>query len=208
MNVRKVSGWSACPWLPPGYDLYETIDLARDQKMLIRINLSGLAIMVVMFIYGIMWQPKMKAYFGQSALDMLVAFVVTMAAYVAYIVLHELVHGIFIRLFSGEKAQYGLQLSKGYAFAKSDYFFGKAAYIVIALAPVVIWGVVLYVLMDALPPQWYLPCFFIQAMNIGGAVGDYYVTWRVLRMPKGLLVMDSGVSMKFFAPVCLDNTEI
>ena len=207
MKTEKASGWGAYQYLLPGYDLYDTIDLARDRKMLIGINLSGMALMVVMFIYGFMWQPKMKVHFDQNFLGVIVGFAVMIAGYIAYIILHEWVHGVFIRIFSGEKAQYGLQLSKGYAFAKSDYFFGKAAYIVIALAPVVIWGAVLHVLMGAVPAQWYMTVFFIQTMNIGGAVGDYYVTWRILRMPEGVLVIDSGTSMKFFAPVTLGDDE-
>ena len=208
MNSNKVSGWGAYQCLLPGYDLYETIDLARDRKMLIGINISGMAVMAVMFIYAFAWRPEINACFDQELPGILLALAVMVAGYIAYIVLHELVHGIFIRIFSGEKAQYGLQLSKGYAFAKSDYFFGKAAYIVIALAPVVVWGAVLHVLMGAVPDQWYLPVFFIQAMNIGGAVGDYYVTWRILRMPEGVLVIDSGTSMKFFAPVKLSGEKI
>lgn len=205
MNTQKVSGWGAYAHLLPGYDLYEVIDLAEDRKMMLRINISGMAVMAAMLICGFVWHPQMNACFEQGFPGILLAFAVMIAGYVAYIVLHEWVHGVFIRLLSGEKAQFGLQLSKGYAFAKSDYFFGKAAYVVIALAPVVIWGLVLNVLLGTVPPQWYLPVYFIQAMNIGGAVGDYYVTWRILRMPKGVLVIDSGTSMKFFAPVKLSG---
>lgn len=201
MNIKKVSGWDAYPLLPPGYELYEIVDLAKDRKTLLRVNISAMVIMGIMYIYAVLWEPRLDACFRQGILGFLGALLLLVGGTAVYIVLHEWVHGLFIRLFSGEKAQYGLNFSKGYAFAKSDYFFGKAAYIVIALSPVVIWGAFLFVLMNELPPQWYFPLYFIQAMNIGGAVGDYYVTWRICRMPKDVLVIDSGISMKFFAPV-------
>ena len=87
------------------------------------------------------------------------------------------------------------------AYAKSSWFFSRPAYIAVALAPVLVWGVVLGVLMGDVPVEYFWCLYVIQIFNISGAVGDLYVTWLVLRMPKGVLVYDEGTSMKFFAPV-------
>ena len=205
MKKEKISGLGAYQYLPPGYDLYEMVDLARDRKTLIGVNISAAAIMIAMVVYAVLWEPRLRACFDQGLPGFLGALALMLGGTGAYIVLHELIHGIFIRFFSGEKARYGVELSKGYAYTKSDYFFGKTAYIIIALSPVVIWGIVLFVLMNELPPQLFTSLFFIQAMNLGGAAGDYYVTWRILRMPKGVLVIDAGTSMKFFAPVNFED---
>ena len=74
----------------------------------------------------------------------------------------------------------------------------------VALSPVIIWGVVLAVLMVDVPDEYFWCLYAIQIFNISGAVGDLYVTWFVIRMPRSVLVFDEGVSMQFFAPVKFD----
>ena len=68
---------------------------------------------------------------------------------VLYIFLHEFVHGIFIKRYSGKKADYGF--TGMYAYAGSKPYFNKKSYLVIALAPVVLWGIVLTALLLIVP---------------------------------------------------------
>ena len=63
-----------------------------------------------------------------------------------------------------------------------------------------IWGAVFAVL-QALLPQWSWVIWFLQIMNVGGAAGDIYVTYRVCGMPGSILVMDTGVNMTVFDKV-------
>jgi hypothetical protein len=111
-------------------------------------------------------------------------------------VLHELVHGIFMKHYSGVKPKYGFTLL--YAYAGSTAYFNKKSYIIIALAPVVIWGIVLGVLCAVLPVSWFWVFYFIQMGNISGAAGDAYVTYKMLTFPKDILVNDTGVAMTVY----------
>lgn len=53
-----------------------------------------------------------------------------------YILLHEMgFMAFFIKMFTGENAEFGFQMKAGMAYASSRYLFGKAAYIIIALGP-------------------------------------------------------------------------
>ena len=119
-----------------------------------------------------------------------------MLGYIAYIVLHELVHGVFMKCFSGIKPKYGFTLM--YAYAGSSAYFNKKSYIIIALAPVVIWGAVLGVLCAVLPQSWFWVVYLIQIGNISGAAGDFYVTFKFLKLPKDILVNDTGVAMTVY----------
>ena len=71
---------------------------------------------------------------------------------------------------------------------------------VIALAPIVVWGIVLTLLLRDIPEQYWWYLYTIQIFNVGGAAGDLFVTYRILTMPKDVLVLDIGMEMKFFAP--------
>lgn len=204
--------------LPGGYELYEIVDLSgretgnawgeaggenmeTDSKTL---AISGLAIVAVMVFYGlcVLKHPISEA-FSMSVFQIAFAFGGMIIGLVAYLFLHEGVHGFFIKMFSGQKPFYGKDLKAGMFYAGSHCFFTKFAYVVIALAPFVIWSIVLALLLRDLAvgmPQFWWYLYAIQIFNFSGAIGDLYITWRVLRMPKAVLVQDDGIVMRFYVP--------
>lgn len=190
----------AYPALPAGYDLYGTLDMAKDRGEFLRINIAGMIILAAMFFVGRM-RVTMKAAFTAEEFSFLGFLAAVVVGSVVYILAHEWVHGVFIRIFTGEKAEFGFIAKAGMAYAKSSWFFTKLPYIIIALAPVVIWGVLFEYFIAELPDAYFWHIYILQIFNVSGAVGDLYVTWKVLRMPKGLLILDQGTAMKFFAPV-------
>ena len=193
-------GPAAYPGLPAGYDLYETLDMASDRAVFKRISWCSLIIAVVMIVLGhLAVSPGLMLDGG--GLHVLLAAGLIVVGMVVYVFAHELVHGVLIRVFTGEAAQFGFNAGSGMAYTKSSWFFSRPAYIAVALAPVLVWGVVLGVLMGDVPAEYFWCLYAIQIFNISGAVGDLYVTWLVLRMPRGVIIYDEGVSMKFFAPV-------
>jgi len=115
---------------------------------------------------------------------------------VLYMVLHELVHGIFMKAYSRVKPKYGF--TGMYAYAGSTAYFNKKCYIIIALAPIVVWGIVLAVLQIFLPGSWSLVAYIIQIMNVSGAAGDIYVTGKMLKCSNNILVNDTGTDMTVF----------
>ena len=71
------------------------------------------------------------------------------------------------------KPRYGFTVM--YAYAASDACFCRRDYILIALAPVVVWGLVLGVLAALADGGWFWVVWMIQAINLSGAAGDLYV---------------------------------
>ena len=184
--------------LPAGYAPLLSINLQKNKWLAILLNLLGLVIMAVMAVIGAFFVP-VSAFFDTWLTEHgnMLRVTVLLVGYVVYIALHELVHGVFIRIFSGKRAKYGF--TGMYAYAGSDAYFTKIPYLVIALAPVVIWGAVLAVLCALVPPAWFWPIYFIQIGNVAGAVGDFYVTVRFCRLPRDILVKDCGVGMTVFS---------
>ena len=112
-------------------------------------------------------------------------------------VLHELVHGIAMKICGTKKVKYGF--TGMYAFAGSQDFYNKKAYIYIALAPVVLWGSVLAVITPLVSAEWFWVVYMIQIINVSGAAGDLFVTVKFLRLPRDILIRDYGVGMKVFS---------
>lgn len=180
--------------LPEGYAPLLTVDLQKNKKLAVLVNLLALLIAVPLVVIGIFLQP-IELDLDDSLLW--VRYGVMVVGYIVYIILHELVHGVFIRIFSGKRAKYGV--TGIYAYAGSDAYFAKLPYLAIALAPVVIWGAVLAVLCALVPPAWFWAVYFIQIGNLSGAAGDFYVTVRFLGLPRDILVRDYGVGMTVFS---------
>ncbi|MBP3293454.1 MAG: DUF3267 domain-containing protein, partial [Clostridia bacterium] len=114
-----------------------------------------------------------------------------------YLVLHELIHGVFMRHYSGQRPFYGF--TGMYAYAGSNCYFGHTAYTVIALAPIVLLGIALLLLNLFGGREWFWCIYFIQITNLSGAAGDLYVTRMFSRLPPDILILDVGVRMTVYS---------
>lgn len=189
----------SCTVLPEGYAPLFSMDLQENKRLMLLVNIIGTAIAILAVVPALFFVPfsalfDMSAGLGAYALR----FAALLVGMVLYVVLHELVHGIFMRAISGVSVRYGF--TGMYAYAGSDAYFGKASYLLIAMAPVVIWGVVLAVACCFVPAEWFWVVYLIQVVNLSGAGGDIYVTFKFCRLPRDILVRDTGVAMTVFGP--------
>lgn len=183
--------------LPEGYREILHIDLQKDKKLMLLVNGLAIVIMVAMLAVAVCFVP-LTTFFDYSDLTgMMVKLLVFCGGSVAYIVLHEAVHGIAMRRFCDAKVNFGF--TGMYAFAGSEGYYCRKHYLIIALAPIVVWGVVLGILNVSLPVSWFYVVYLIQASNIGGAAGDLYVSWRMSKLPEDILVRDTGVAMTVYS---------
>ena len=130
--------------LPDGYQLYFEMDLQKDRKLALRVNGLALLLAAVLLVLGLLWHSWRE---WMNTDHFFLRSIVLIVGMIGYLFLHEWVHGIFMKHFSGVKAQYGF--TGLYAYAGSGAYFNRKQYIIIAMAPVVIWGVVLLACMLA-----------------------------------------------------------
>ena len=116
----------------------------------------------------------------------------------AYIVLHELVHGVLMHALSGVKPNYGFRLC--YAYAGSNVYFDKFSHNLIAVAPLIVWGAVLCALGRMLPSGWFWLIYLIQISNVSGSFGDVYCALYLMKMPRDIVIQDTGTRMRILAP--------
>lgn len=186
--------------LPNNYAEILKIDLQKHKKQALIVNVFALLLAIPMAVIAAIVVP-ITTFFDLSV--GLVAYffklIVFMVGVIAYIFLHELVHGICMKYFSKTKVHYGF--TGLYAYAGSDAYFNKKSYIIIALAPVVFWGIVLLIINCFVDISWFWCVYFIQICNISGAAGDLYVTYKMSKMPKDILIKDTGVSMTVYSNI-------
>ena len=184
--------------LPDGYNQIYEIDLQKDKKKSLLVNGLALVIAALMIVPMNFYIPFFTLFsFEQGMTQYFIRFGVLMVSIIAYMILHELVHGITMKICGTKNVKYGF--TGLYAFAGSDDYYDKKSYITIALAPVVVWGVVIAIINCLVSNEWFWVVYFIQIMNISGAAGDIYVTCRFSKMPSDILVRDHGVGMKVYS---------
>lgn len=52
---------------------------------------------------------------------------------------------------------------------------------------------------------WFWVIYFIQIMNISGAAGDLYVTYRFSKLSKDILINDTGIAMTIYSKEHQEN---
>lgn len=116
---------------------------------------------------------------------------IPLALFIGIIVLHELIHGVFMSKYGG-KPHYGAGIAHfilPYFYATSKTVYSRNQFIVIAIAPLVVISLIGIGIMAALPSiaHWIFIPFIV---NASGAVGDLWVTRNVLRYPKHVMLED------------------
>ena len=185
--------------LPSGYSEIYSVNLQRDKKIAALINIAALLVGVVMALIGHFFFAPISTLFDMN--DGIgiyfIRFAVLLGGSFLYIILHELTHGAAMKAVGTKKIKYGF--SGLYAFAGSDDYYTRTAYVFIALAPVVLFGVIFGILSFVLDGAWFWVVYILQISNISGAMGDAFVTARFLMMPRDILVSDSGIGMTVYS---------
>ena len=184
--------------LPDGFVEIYSIDLKKNKKAALLVNALAIIIGVALAIIGHFIVPITTLFSMDSGITMyMLRYLVLVISLILYIILHELVHGIAMKICGTKKVKYGF--TGLYAFAGSNDYYDKVSYIFIALAPIVVWGIILAVINIFVPAEWFWIVYFIQLSNLSGAAGDLYVTVKFSKMPRDILIFDYGVGMKVFS---------
>lgn len=181
--------------LPEGYAEVFSID-ASDKKTGVLLNLVALAVGGV--IFGICWYVIRPADYLMNY--SLARMMVLLAGTIAYLVLHELVHGIAYKLLTGEKLRFGISLTAAWCGVPDIYVYRKTALISL-LAPFTVFNIVFILLTVFLTDPWYkIDAAILLALHVGGCAGDLYDTFLYLSRFKdpATLMRDTGPKQTFY----------
>lgn len=180
--------------LPAGYRYAGTMDFNRNRAQILAMFKLALALLLGPLALGLIVSPPRLSWRGFLETWPLWAAMVGMQ--IAYIPLHELTHGAAMLALSGVRPRFGIKLP--YAWCGSDVWFDKKSHIITALAPVILWGLLLQGPIVALPSRWFWPLWLVQLSNLSGSAGDIYCVYCLSRMGGDLLIQDTGTRMRVY----------
>lgn len=187
------------PRPPAGYQ-----PAALFQYPKIRLQIAALAVvaMVAPLLLTLAWvlrTPSVDRPFAlvNGAADLVPVTVTVLAT----ITVHELVHGLAYQLL-GYQVSYGASLHLLAAYAAAFGQWQKRNHnLVVALAPLALLTALFAPMLAMQQRLVVLIAATALMMNTAGAVGDVYLCWRLLAMPRGTLLYDVDVmTMLVYVP--------
>ncbi len=181
--------------LPAGYREIFSVD-CEDVKTILLLSAVSLYVGVVLIAAACLILNPFKAIEQYSILANLLFLIVM----VAYIVLHEAVHGVAYKALTGQKLTFGITVAAAYCGVPHVYVYRRAALIAL-LAPFVVFSVVFGAVIVFCADVWIR--FFaavLLAIHIGGCVGDLYdAALYLFRFRDPLTLMrDTGPKQSFY----------
>ena len=172
----------------------------------LKLQVAALVVLVLLtpLLLALVWvlqrRPAERPFaLVNGAVDLLPVAVTVLAT----TTIHELVHGAAYRLL-GYRVTFGMSrhLLAAYAAAFGQWQ-TRVHNLIVALAPLVALTGILLPLLTLKNRVVVLVAVTALMMNTAGAVGDMYLAWRLLRMPRATLLYDKDVkTMLVYRPEC------
>ena len=164
------------------------IELERSPVLSRLIKIASAILALVFFLIGYLLLPV------EALLEMPDPFarlVALMFGMMSVFLIHELVRGLLMRVFSGVKPI--IRYAGSYPHAACEAYFGKKAQQIINLVPVAVLTCLLLILVLLAPDMsWKWIAWLVLTVGVCSYVRDLYVAVRMLYLPEDILVMNVG----------------
>ena len=175
--------------LPENYELTKNIDFKKNKHEFFLLNILAIFLFILVIVIIILIKDKISIGLVQLYLSLLGAII--------YTLLHEAVHVIFFKINNKAKISFKFH---GFALSVSTpgLYFTKTHFLIITLAPFIVFNLVFLPLLFFVNEYWFSIIAILFALHISGCSGDLYVTYKLLFMPKDILIEDYGIGMNFY----------
>ena len=186
--------------LPEGYETVREIDAVGNKRFAVGLNVAALLISALSGI--ILYFLRFRSFTFTVDEDDLGAYLLFMLGLIlsmfAYLVLHELVHGIVYKLITREKLTFGISFSCAYC-GVPDVFVTKKAALSALVAPFAVFTVAFALPIAFVGDYAALFLSFLLVLHLGGCSGDLYDLFLLLFVIKGdVLMKDTGPKQTFY----------
>ncbi len=183
--------------LPEGYKPVKIVD-AKDSKLIVVLNVITIVVTLgfIALSFAII-RPSLED--GIPVVKLMLA----VSAFLVYIVLHELTHGLAYKILTGRKLTFGLTLSVAYCGVPDIYVYRRTALISL-LAPLTVFSILFLVPLFFLENPWNkFVMLLLFSEHFGGCTGDIYDTLLLLFKYKdpATLMNDTGPKQTFYQKV-------
>ena len=184
--------------LPEGYVQSGEINLKKNKRLAITLNIVALFVGVLSFFLLSSFAASVRPSLMNTSSTITAGVVaVLLVGAVLFMTIHELIHGFFFWMFTRSRPVFAIRLFYAYAGAP-DWYIPTRQFMIVALGPLVIIGAVGMLLMLLVPESWVFLIVIMVALNTGGSTGDLFVFTRLFKLSPTSLANDTGDVMTFY----------
>ena len=181
--------------LPEGYRTDRVID-AKEKKTSIILTLCSFALSALAFVPVAIFCNFRVFYDSMRNGSATMAYVVFLFSMVAYIILHELLHGVAYKSLTHQKLTFGFTLTVAFC-GVPDIVVSRKTALIALLTPFVTFTVIfipLLVWLHGVSMVFYTLTGVVFAIHVGGCIGYLYMTCLLLFRYKdpSTLINDTG----------------
>ena len=176
-----------------GYEVVKSLDWG-EIKIPKAINISILILAVISVWIGQYYVSLIELVDLFKVVPLLILAIPLLV--ILYIAIHEFLHGILMKYYSGIIPQYGF--SGPFIFAKSEAVFHKNAYMIITLAPMIILGVISAVFCFIMSGAGIWFAIFTWVINLYASRGDIQAVLLLKGLPSTYGIKDDGDSLQLY----------
>jgi len=179
--------------LPRTYGEHRTVDIKKDKKFAVAVQ--GLFVLMALVAVGAALLLELPLATSWSPI---LTIAVTLLACLIYMAVHESTHGVVLQVLTKVKPSYAVRFP--FLTTGSHAYLTRRSAVVVALAPAVIWGIVLTAALLTLPQDYLRTAYILLALNFAGSAGDFVEVYVVSRQQPDALVQDEGDKVHVFVP--------
>jgi hypothetical protein len=207
-NQMNNSPLRATQTLPDAYHASGTLDVSKDAKLLLGLNLGGLVILVLsgwLFFRAIVWLRPEEAlnqihFVSTQSLGDLARLILAIIGLTALnLFIHEGIHGVFFWVFTRSMPRFAFRGAYAYA-AAPGWYIPRNAFLITTLAPLLLISLLGLGVIWLIPPAGLLATWFVLIMNASGAVGDMAVAMWITRHTSRSYIQDLGDAVTLYLP--------
>jgi len=190
--------------IPHNYEFAGHWQLKLKGRTLVALLASGSIVFGLTIILGLTIRGLLRGYLEGPANLGEFFFPIVLGVFVAFIMLHEAVHGVLFLVFGG-KPRFGVKLV-GRFFPVAFYTTSRAPvsrnqYLLVALAPfLTLTPVFLAIGILANAEGIVVLAILAMAMNVSGSIGDLMMAWKIRRHGRETLYKDTSDGFNWYVP--------
>lgn len=191
-------------------ELILELNLIDNEDMLKKISLFALGLMLplMFFFFGVGWLVRdpsggdvnLLSFSDNFFIDLILFYLI----YLVTVVLHEMIHGIFMKLFAPRRpVKFGFTKFAAYA-ASPGTIYTKGQMSVIALAPFVLISIgynLLYRYYNVALVSYAL----LAGLHGASCIGDFYYMWLMIQHSETTHVEDTDEGIKLYRQVATEK---
>ncbi len=172
--------------------------LDPKQKTIQKLNSFALIAIMLCCTVGIILNYCLRM-LGQPGGMYLVYILCGIVNCLIYIYFHEFAHAVVISVIKRRKPE--IKFGKlAASCGLPSVAFTKPQYAVSALAPFIIYSLILIPLCVLVPPEFFVLPFMPLVYNVFGSIGDMYMLRRMLKTPRRCVIVDDGTCVSAYRP--------